>query len=147
MTREYQAQFWIGAFDSEDAFYEFVSENSEYWSQANDDDSKTPLSHFIKSQGQSWYDHDFMEVGFSNERGSVLGMFQGHSYVEQWSPMVEEQLRTIGLDAANAFIMLGIDNQPNGQRYKQVTAPASVTVAGGDLRYLGELTYSDSDAG
>jgi hypothetical protein len=142
LIKKYTSQFWIGTFDSEKRFNEFVGEDPDYWSEENEDNDDIPLNKFISSQNETWFDHDFIEAGYNAKEGSVLEKFGSYSYVNQWANAVSDKMTELGLDSINAFIMMGIDQPPNGSRYLQVSNPCSFKSEGIDLVYIGEYEYS-----
>ena len=101
------------------------------------------MSEFIASQGETWYDHDFFEAGFSNADGSVLKKFSGYSYVEHWAAIVEERMAAAEIRQINAFITIGVDEPPGGPPYRQVENPCSCRVDGINLNYIGEISHDD----
>ncbi len=137
------SQFWAGHFASDAAFEAFVKENHEaYYSDANDEgDGPLPLSQFAGSQGQRWYDHDFMEVGKVGT-SAVPTKAICASYSEQWA---EEFVRRAAAAAITPthFIMVGVDCPTGGPKYRQFSQPASFTGPDFALIYLGEIEYED----
>ena len=135
------SQFWIGTVDSEDRFADFIAENDEYWSEENEDSGEIPLTRFLASQGQTWYDHDFAEYGHSTKEGTVLEKFAGYSYINQWAHLVEAAMVDHKISSINVFIMIGIDEQPRFPPYRQIKKPRSHSEQGIELTYIGELTH------
>lgn len=135
------AQFWAGVFADEAAFSAFIREDPAYYAEDNED-GDLPLSAFARSQGARWYDHDFMEAGFSAEASSdIAGMFKGHSYVADWAGEFGRRLSAAGLTACNAFVLVGIDAQRDGSLHRQIDAPCSTEGDGFRLVYLGEISF------
>ena len=141
MIKKYTSQFWVGKFDSSEIFYEFMGENPEFWTDENEELENIPLSAFIASQGKKWYDHDFLESGYNDKGISLLEKFGEYSYSSQWSIPVEEKVKLLEIDNVNSFIMMGIDDMPNGKRHLQVLEPCSFKSEGIELIYIGEFSY------
>src|SRR5579872_2663201 len=95
--------FWIGSFPSEDAFSEYVGEDPRYY-ELMDTDNEVPLSRFIEDQGQDWYDHDMIEMGFKATAGSVAELVKGYSYADQYADELARRATEIGLAGANGFL-------------------------------------------
>lgn len=132
-------QFWIGYASSERVFNRFVAEDPTFW-DTEDEDEDIPLSPFAASQGESWYDHDFLESGYSTQLGNIAERFQGYSYVDQWAPWVEAQAKRTSLSEFNAFVLMGVDQRP-GSEYRQISKPRSYSEEGLKLVYLGEFSF------
>ncbi|WP_185964293.1 immunity 22 family protein [Aliikangiella marina] len=141
MKKKHTSQFWVGKFDSSERFYNFVGEDPEYWSEENEGRNDFPLSKFIASQNQTWFDHDFIEAGFNQAETGVREKFKAYSYIEQWADRVEEKAKLLGMEDLNAFIMMGIDESPKQERHLQVSTPCSYKAEGIKLVYLGEFSY------
>ncbi len=141
MTKRFVAQFWVGTIASEALFGDFLGENPGFWEADDPIEEGIPLSRFIESQGATWFDHDFLECGYSNEPGSLMERFHPHSYASQWVPVAEERMASLSIEAINTFVMLGIDEQPDGTRHYQVEQPRSHREAGIDLVFIGEIGY------
>jgi len=141
-NQEITSQFWIAKFDSKDRFSEFFAEDDEYFSEENEERDDYPLSQFLASQDETWCDHDFLEVGFnSDEAESVSQRFAGHSWVEEWAPMLEEKIKKLEVLDYNAFAMMGVEQTPDRPPNYQVSEPHSFTAEGIQLIYLGEITH------
>jgi hypothetical protein len=141
LKKKHTAQFWIGKFDTETRFSEFVGEDPGYWSDENEDNADYPLSKFIASQNETWFDHDFIEAGFSEAEGGMKEKFKHYSYADQWAEEIEEKARSMRFEGVNAFIMMGIDEPPRGSRHLQVSNPRSYNAEGIKLVYVGEFSY------
>lgn len=141
MKKRHTSQFWVGKFDTQNRFADFVGEDPDYWSEENEDNDDYPLSPFIASQNQTWFDHDFMESGFNNFEGNIKEKFKHYSYADQWAHEVVEMAGKMGIEDFNVFIMMGVDESSKGERYKQVSNPCSYKSKGIDLVYVGEFSY------
>lgn len=137
------SQFWIGTFGSQSRFYDFVAESDEFWSEENIDGDDIPLSEFIGSQGQIWYDHDFLEVGFNDNDGSVLDKFSGHSWCDKWASQVDLTMKRMNIESINVFIMMRIDTSNRKKPYHQVKSPTSYNDSDIDLHYIGVISHHE----
>ena len=140
MRDKLTSQFWVGTAESEDRFFDFIVEDENYWSEENEDGDKLPLSRFIASQGETWYDH---EAGYADTSGSVLEMFGQYSYAKQWAELVESEISARNISSINAFIMIGVDEPPDGSQYRQVENPCSHQENGINMVYIGEITHDN----
>lgn len=119
------SHFWVGHLPGSLA--------SIYFAEVYDEDrERTPLSAFARDQGEKWYDHDFLEFGFSAAAGSVEELVAGYSYSDQWAAELARRAAGAGLSGINwfAFISEG-----------EVERPRSVQGDGYWVRYLGTITY------
>jgi hypothetical protein len=87
---------------------------------------------FGRDQGEKWYDHDFLEYGFSNTARSVGELVEGYSYSGQWGAELAGRAAEAGLSGINwfAFISAG-----------EVERPRSVQGDGYWVHYLGTIRY------
>ena len=116
------SHIWLGQFlpGSPDDFFE---------EQYGRDDGE-PLSQFAGSQGETWYDHDWIEISFLDDLESVRSLVEGHSYSETYLDAVVAQAATLGIEQANVFILADKE---------QFAAPRSVNGPNYRLWYLGEF--------
>jgi len=120
------SHFWVGHFPAE-------QQVGEYFAEAyNEDDEDTPISLFARDQGVEYYDHDFIEYGFSKKAVPAEELFTGYSYHEQWATELARRVADQGLTGMNMFVFI---NQ------EQIEKPASVQGDGYWLRYLGTIKY------
>lgn len=139
MIERYVAQFWIGTIESEGLFGDFMGENPAYWEAEDPTEEGIPLSRFIESQGETWFDHDFLECGYDNTPGCLTERFSPYSFASQWVPVIEAKMASLGIESINTFIMLGIDEKSDGTRGCQVKHPRAHREAGIDLVFIGEI--------
>jgi hypothetical protein len=123
--------FWIGVFPSEDAFSEYVGEDPRYYALVDTEDA-VPLSRFIRDQGEDWFDHDLVEMGFKADAGSVAELVKGHSYADQYAEELARRANESGLSAANGFLFI---------RGGEIAEPRSVTTVEFRFLYVGQITY------
>ena len=143
LKKKHTSQFWVGKFDTEARFSDFIDENPEYWSEENEGTEDLPLSKFISSQNETWCDHDFIEAGFRESTEEMKEKFKHYSYSDQWAKDVEKAAQSMGMESFNSFIMIGIDEPPKGDKYLQISNPCSYKSEGIDLIYVGEFSYID----
>lgn len=127
MSKKRTAQIWIGIFEDnapEDYFVEMYS-----------DDDDAPLNQFAKEQGETFYDHDWLEVSNvdMSESTDVRSFVSGHSYSDQYVDEVCERARSKGIDSINVFVMCVEEDE--------FSNPRSATGDGYRLEYLGEFDY------
>ena len=137
-------QIWLGRADDANALYRVMEEREAFYSLENEDAEGTPahiaLSEFADIMGEESYDHDFLEYGFEKSAGAMEAKFAGHSWVDQWAPMIRETHPEKIWRDANAFILLGVDTY-QGRPYPQIRKPVDVIAPGIALRYIGEVTH------
>jgi len=85
-----KSHFWIGQFESEELYNEFIREDYSLCDSEDYDD--TPISKFAESQGETWIDHDFLESGFEPHQVNIKEQFGGYSYAEEWGAELEKNL-------------------------------------------------------
>jgi uncharacterized RDD family membrane protein YckC len=117
------AHLWLGQFGPA-APADFFEERSP---REDDDD---PLSPFAASQGETWYDHDFVEISYLDEMESVGSLVDGHSYSDTYRDAVVARAAALGIDRANVFVWAGRE---------QFNSPNSTSGPGYQLWYLGEF--------
>jgi hypothetical protein len=123
--------FWVGNFNSEDDFYQFVEENEEFYTEEESDD--TYISKFAESQETVWLDHDFVEYGFEGGNRTIYEKFAAYSFAEQWLPILINRINEINIDFdINSLIFL---NQG------QIAKPTSVENDSFSLMYVGGIEY------
>ena len=120
------SHFWVGHFPT-------AQRVSEYFAEVYDeDDETTPLSQFARDQGVSYYDHDFIEYGFSEKATPIERLFAGYSYHEQWAAELARRVADAGLTGVNMFVFI---------TEEEIESPKSVQGDGYWLHYLGTIRY------
>lgn len=125
VPRTETSHFWLGKFTDRRRADKYFAEQYE------DDDA--PVSEFARDQGVRWYDHDFMESGFSKAAKSVEKLVKGYSYYEQWAEELARRAKDAGLTGANLLVFINKD---------QIKKPQSAKGKGYSLHYLGTIKYS-----
>lgn len=128
-----KTQFWAGRFENENVFNAFFK---EIYSD-NDDE---PISKFAKSQGETWIDHDFLEIGYEENEKSINEKFRYYSYAEKWLDIFELRLKKKKLRDINALIMVNYN-----RNYSQIESPKSYEEDKFKIEYLGEIEYEYLD--
>ena len=123
--------FWVGAFPNEDAFSEYVGEDLDYYQRADDEDTAA-LSRFIADQGQQWYDHDMIEMGFNGDAETIGQLVDGYSYSEQYVDQLADLAEKTGIRNVNAFLFI---------RAGEIENPRSIKTSVFDFQYVGQITY------
>ncbi len=129
MNRFATSHFWIGQF-SEALLEEYLA---EVWDEDDENRDQVPLSPFGRDQGETWYDHDFLETNFIKGVTSIKELIEGSSYSVEWSEELTRRIAEAGLNEFNTIIF--IDQEQIGQ-------PQSVQGDGYWLRYLGTIKYA-----
>ena len=123
--------FWIGVFPDEDAFSEYVGEDPDYYQRMDDDEGAT-LSRFIADQGQRWYDHDMIEMGFNADAETVDQLVDGYSYADQYADRLTDLAVKSGIPNVNAFLFI---------RGGEIANPRSIKTPAFEFQYVGQITY------
>src|SRR5262245_41484337 len=116
------SHIWLGQFSREvlDRYFE------EHY---GDDDA--PLSQFADEQGETRYDHDWVEMSCPYELESVRSLVEGHSYSASYLDLVLAKAAELGITEVNVFILADRG---------EFSRPRSVSGPGYRLWYLGEFT-------
>ncbi|WP_326984671.1 immunity 22 family protein [Chryseobacterium sp. MYb264] len=123
--------FWIGNFNSEEDFYEFVEEDEKFYLEEDSDD--VFVSKFAESQNTIWFDQDLIEYGFEDGNVGIYEKFANYSFAEQWLPILINRLNEINPDFdINSLIFVS-----GGQ----VPKPVSVENDFFSLTYIGGIEY------
>jgi hypothetical protein len=123
------SHFWLGNFRNERRVSEYLE---EIYDEDDEDREHTPLSQFARDQGETWYDHDFMEHGFKKNSKSVEDLVNGYSYFEQWSAELARRAAEACLTKINMLLFMSQD---------QIDKPRSVEGEGYKLHYMGTIKY------
>ncbi|MEZ6143727.1 MAG: immunity 22 family protein [Zavarzinella sp.] len=119
------SHFWVGHFPAALA--------STYFAEVYEvDRDETPLSAFARDQGERFYDHDFLEYGFSDTAGSAEELVAGYSYSDQWGAEFARRVAAAGLSEVNWFAFISED---------EIDRPRSVQGDGYWYHYLGTINY------
>ncbi|MFO0939707.1 MAG: immunity 22 family protein [Pirellulales bacterium] len=126
MKNSETCHFWAGHFASIEELTALIEETYA-------DDEETPISPFAAAQDESFYDHDFLEFGFSDSAQTIQELVEGYSYSEEWLEEFENKIRTLGLSDVNAFVFITAD---------EIQSPKSMEVSESSyLRYLGTISF------
>ncbi|MFN8454598.1 MAG: immunity 22 family protein [Anaerolineae bacterium] len=116
------SHLWLGFFATEAALETYFEEK-----YPDDRDDNTPLNRFAQDQGETFYDHDWVEYSFDSS-GDLRKLIQGHSYSQDYLNQVIALAQARGLTGANTFIMAD---------QAEFTQPKSIEGEGYRLWYLG----------
>ncbi len=123
--------FWVGNFNSEEDFYDFVEEDEKFYLEEDSDDIF--VSKFAESQDTIWFDQDLIEYGFEDGNTSIYEKFANYSFAEQWLPILINRLNEINPDFdINSLVFVS-----GGQ----VPKPVSVENDFFSLTYIGGIEY------
>lgn len=123
-----KSHFWIGWFES-------LEIQEEYFKETYTEDDDAPISKFASDQHVSFYDHDFLEIGFKTITASIRELFEGHSYSEYWLEELENRTKGLSLQDVNTIVFINSEEIEDprpcfGNKYR--------------LKYLGEIEYDVS---
>ena len=99
-----------------------------------DDDGEGPLSDFADDQGETFYDHDFLESGFRLSR-SDAEILRGHSFSNSYVARVEQAMQSHGMTDANSVILVWRG---------EIGTPRSVAGSDYKLTFLGTFSCDPS---
>ncbi|WP_267405026.1 MULTISPECIES: immunity 22 family protein [unclassified Chryseobacterium] len=123
--------FWVGNFNSEEDFYDFVEEDEKFYLEEDSDD--VFVSKFAETQDTIWFDQDLIEYGFEDGNVSIYEKFANYSFAEQWLPILINRLNEINPDFdINSLVFVS-----GGQ----VPKPVSVENDFFSLTYIGGIEY------
>jgi hypothetical protein len=131
-NRTETCDFWVGVFPSEEAFCEYVGEDDINYYKLQDTDNAVPLSRFIHDQGEEWYDHDLIEMGFKEHAGSIAELVKGYSYSDQYAEELTRRVNEIGLTGVNGFLFI---------RSGEISEPRTAKTDAFEFWYVGRITY------
>ena len=139
------SQIWLGTASDEAALHAFMEERKAYYSDENEDaegtDRHIALSAFADSQDETSYDHDFLEYGFAKRGDTLEDRFAGHSWVEQWAPILREMRPRAEIEAASAYVQMGMDVSERFGVSREIAQPRDIDEGAVRLRYVGEITH------
>ena len=113
------SHIWLGRFSSNQLLDEYFEE------QYDDDDA--PINAFAADQGESYYDHDWVELGF-DESCDLRALIVGASYSSDYLSKVISRASELEITTANTFILADAQQFPE---------PKSVEGEGYKLWYVG----------
>jgi len=125
MAKE-SGQFWIGQFSSWWPRKYFVQRPYK---------ENRPSCAFSKSQNIEYFDYDFVEISYLDERKSVRDFINGHSYSEEYIDWVCHQAKKITIENINVFVFNSGDSCFRN--------PKSDRGLGYKLWYLGEFEFEN----
>ena len=123
--------FWVGFFEKENDFFDFLGEDPNYYKDERDLDEKY-ISKFAESQSVNWIDHDLMECGFQNSDSSLAERFKGYSYSKEWIPEIERRIKIHKIDKVNSIVFV---------TKRAIKKPIDVIRENISLIYVGEIEY------
>ncbi len=123
--------FWVGNFNSEDDFYNFVEEDENFYLEEDSDD--VFVSTFAESQNTIWFDQDLIEYGFDNSNMGLFEKFSEFSFAEDWLPMLIQKINETNLTFdINALVFVS---------QGQIPKPMSIENDDFSLTYLGGIEF------
>ncbi|CAA7387987.1 immunity 22 family protein [Chryseobacterium fistulae] len=123
--------FWIGNFNTEEEFYEFVEEDEGFYMEEESDEKY--ISKFAESQNTIWLDYELVEYGFEGGNRTIYEKFSEYSFAEQWLPILINRINELNVNFdINSLILLNRGQIPN---------PVSVEDDLFSLVYIGGIEY------
>ncbi len=129
------SHFWLGFFEKENDFFDFLGEDPNYYNDESDLEEKY-ISKFAESQGENWIDHDLMECGFQSSDFPFAERFKGYSYSKKWIPEIERRIKTPKIEKVNSIVFVS---------KRAIKKPIDVIRANFSLIYIGEIEYEIQD--
>ena len=130
MNKE-RSHFWIGNFNSEKLFVDFIDENNRYRENLKEE---IGISKFAESQNELWLDYDFIEFGYEPSGASFKDKFSHYSYFDSWMLDLELSCENLGINLKNYNALIFINEN-------QVLKPKSIVTDDYGLIYLGVFNY------
>jgi len=123
--------FWVGNFNSEDDFYNFVEEDENFYLEEDSDD--VFVSKFAESQNTIWFDQDLIEYGFDNSNMGLFEKFSEFSFAEDWLPILIQKINEMNLTFdINSLVFVS---------QGQIPKPMSIENDDFSLTYLGGIEF------
>ena len=118
--------FWAGRFSTPGQFY-------DYFIETYNESGDTPISPFAATQNETYYDHDFVEYGYSDCAKSLEELASQYSYADQWLATFAKRINELKLNDINSFVFL---------TEREISKPESFTLDDGcHLTYIGAISY------
>ncbi len=117
---------WLGNFESSECHQSYFEEHY------SEDDS--PISEFADDQYETWIDHDFMEVIYSDTHNDINELIENTSFADEHIAELNRRINTNKITQFNTFVLM---------EAKQIDDPRSVYKEGVELHYLGQFTVND----
>lgn len=113
---------WVGFFEP--------GYQGKYFEENYDQDDDSPISEFAGDQGESWIDHDFMEIGFNDSPKDISDLVKGYSWSDKYVSELTLKVEESKIARYNSFVLLDSG---------QVKKPCSVNKKGIKLHYMGQF--------
>ncbi|WBV60085.1 immunity 22 family protein [Chryseobacterium camelliae] len=124
--------FWVGNFNNEDDFYNFVEEDENFYLEEDSDD--VFVSKFAESQSTIWFDQDLIEYGFDDSHMGLFEKFADFSFAEDWLPVLVQRINEMNLKFdINSLLFVS---------QGQIPKPASIENDDFSLVYLGGIEFA-----
>lgn len=95
-----------------------------------ENEDNTPVSEFAFDQGQTWIDHDFLEIGYNTAANSIDELLKGSSWSDQYREELINLVNEKDVELFNSIVLLNAG---------EVKYPRSVQKQGIDLHYMGQF--------
>lgn len=123
--------FWVGKFNSEDEYSNFLDENESYYNDDLDNNKKY-VSKFAESQDKNWIDYDFVESGFEDNEKSLKDKFKNYSYSDKWISEIQNRIDKQKTIEINTILFVS---------KSQIENPTSINHSSFYLNYIGEIEF------
>ena len=123
--------FWVGNFNNEDDFYNFVEEDENFYLEEDSDD--VFVSKFAESQSTIWFVQDLIEYGFADSNMGLFEKFADFSFAEDWLPILVQRINEMNLKfEINSLLFVS---------QGQIPKPTSIENDDFSLMYLGGIEF------
>lgn len=138
------SDFWLCVFPDNDTFSEYFGYTLDAYRLLDDDPAfvpvdlfekyyeEHPISQFAADQGESYFDQNKIEVGFSEDAATIADLVEGFSYSQQYVLELQKRADALGLSGINvfAFVTSGLIREPKSFRSEKFEG-----------YYVGQITY------
>ena len=138
------SDFWLCIFPDEDTYSEYFGYNLDAYYLLDDDPAfvpivlfekyyqEYPISQFAADQGESYFDQNKIEMGFSHNAATIADLVEGFSYSQQYVVELQKRADALGLSGINvfAFVTSGPIREPRSFRSELFEG-----------HYVGKITY------
>ncbi len=116
---------WLGYFGSH-------GHQQRYFEEDYSKEDRT-ISEFADDQYETWIDHDFMEIIYSESANNLDELIEDSSFADEHIAELNRRINTNKITQFNTLVIL---------EAKQIDDPRSVYKEGVELHYLGQFTVS-----
>ncbi len=121
----YNLDIWLGYFESHEHQQRYFKEDYS--------EEDGPISEFADDQYETWIDHDFMEITYSDTNNDINELIEDTSFDNLHSSELNRRTNESNIKQFNTLVIL---------KAKQIDDPRSIYKDGMALHYLGQFTVS-----